>query len=430
MVRIGPNHVSISDPAAIPMIYGITSKFLKSDFYIPFAAKHEGTPLDTLFSTRDPSFHKYLKVPVAQKYSMTTIRQFEPMADECTALFFEAMHDLEGQKVDFGAWLQWYAFDVIAAMTFQARFGFMEKRKDVHGMIASIEKALMYGAMIGQVPGLHKWLLGNNLWLWILRNLFPNVPNPIVHIINITLREMERYEQDNAQKERTDFLALIRADMDAGKNTFTDRDILNHLSDNLDTTGISLRAIFYYLMKNPATYQKLISEIDEAQAQGKLSDFITCSESLQLPYLQAVMKEALRLHPGVQMLLERVVPEGGATVCGTYLSAGTIVGINPVVIHYSKEVFGSDVNSFRPERWLEASAEQLKLMDRSFFAFGHGSRTCIGKNISLLEMGKLVPQILREFDVEWASDNPEWSIKTYFFAKQDDFFTRLRTRRK
>ena len=52
-----------------------------------------------------------------------------------------------------------------------------------------------------------------------------------------------------------------------------------------DTTAISLRACFYYLIKTPRAYQKLVAEIDDADHAGKLSTFITYDECLKLPYL-------------------------------------------------------------------------------------------------------------------------------------------------
>lgn len=76
------------------------------------------------------------------------------------------------------------------------------------------------------------------------------------------------------------------------------------------------------------------------------------------------MKEAMRCHPGVSFPLERVVPDGGSTICGTYLKAGTIVGINPAVIHHDKTIYGEDAAKFRPERWIDSSEERLKIMDR------------------------------------------------------------------
>lgn len=77
------------------------------------------------------------------------------------------------------------------------------------------------------------------------------------------------------------------------------------------------------------------------------------------------MKEAMRCCPGVSMPLERLVPEGGAEFCGKYLPAGTVVGVNPVVIHHDKTIFGEDAASFRPERWTESGAERVKIMDRN-----------------------------------------------------------------
>lgn len=76
------------------------------------------------------------------------------------------------------------------------------------------------------------------------------------------------------------------------------------------------------------------------------------------------MKEAMRCHPVVSLPLERVVPEGGAVLCGTHLDAGTIVGINPVVLHHDRAIFGEDAAEFRPERWIESDEKNIKNMDR------------------------------------------------------------------
>ena len=76
------------------------------------------------------------------------------------------------------------------------------------------------------------------------------------------------------------------------------------------------------------------------------------------------MKEAMRLHPGVGFPLERIVPQGGATICGRYLPEGTNVSMAAPVIHHNKMVFGDDADDFRPERWLDADESQLKLMER------------------------------------------------------------------
>ena len=74
----------------------------------------------------------------------------------------------------------------------------------------------------------------------------------------------------------------------------------------------------------------------------------------------------MRLHPSIGFPLERVVPAGGAELCGQNLPEGTIVGVLPPLINRNREVFGGDSEAFRPERWSEASPDRLKLMERTY----------------------------------------------------------------
>ena len=78
-----------------------------------------------------------------------------------------------------------------------------------------------------------------------------------------------------------------------------------------------------------------------------------------MPYLQAVMKEAMRMHPAVGISMPRYVPSGGAEIGGRYYPEGTVVGVNAWVIHRDREVFGEDADVFRPERWLEGDSKEM-----------------------------------------------------------------------
>ncbi|KAJ6442534.1 Pisatin demethylase [Purpureocillium lavendulum] len=434
IVRTAPNVVSVSDPKAITTIYAIGTKFYKTGFYSVFDMWYKDTAMPSMFSVRDPAEHQALRRPVAQKFSMSSIKAMEPFADDCTDIFMEAMTDREGQDIDLGVWLQWYAFDVIAAITFHRRLGFMEKRVDVHNMIEDIGKALEVAALIGQVPSLHPWMMGNKWFAkFIAWQAVVKVPDPLRTVVKFTEECIEEYDQNPPEKDRPDFLGWLRQ-TNAKGDVMPDRQIVNHLANNLlagsDTTAISLRAIFYYLAQNPKCYQKAQREVDDADRDGLLSEHVTYAECLQLPYLQAAMKEAMRCNPGVSFPLERTVPSGGAEICGTHLSEGTIVGVNPAVIHHDTSVFGDDAGEFNPERWLTSDEERIKHMDRHLMTFGYGSRTCIGKNISIMEMGKLVPQVLRNFDLEWASPQKAWKVETFWFARQEGLIYRLTRRQR
>jgi cytochrome P450 len=72
------------------------------------------------------------------------------------------------------------------------------------------------------------------------------------------------------------------------------------------------------------------------------------------------------MHAGISHPLERVVPEGGANLSAQFFPAGTIVGMSAWVAHYNKDVYGQDAEEFRPERWLEADKEQLRIMERTW----------------------------------------------------------------
>ncbi|KAK3112406.1 hypothetical protein LTR53_011353 [Teratosphaeriaceae sp. CCFEE 6253] len=152
-----------------------------------------------------------------------------------------------------------------------------------------------------------------------------------------------------------------------------------------------------------------------------MGDPVTFQQAQQMPYLQAVIKEALRVHPAVGQPLSRIVPPGGAEIAGRYFPAGSSIGVNPWVLHRNPDVFGDDADAFRPDRWLDEDREEMLSMDQAIFTFGLGARTCIGKNISLLEMSKVIPQMYRQFDfVPLAGGRrTQYETENVWFVKQD-----------
>jgi cytochrome P450 len=89
-----------------------------------------------------------------------------------------------------------------------------------------------------------------------------------------------------------------------------------------DTTAVTLSSALYYLYMNPEKLEKLRHEIDQKAKQGTISDPLTFQEAQDMPYLQAVIKETLRIHPAVGTILPRVVPQGGMELSGIYFPEG------------------------------------------------------------------------------------------------------------
>lgn len=298
---------------------------------------------------------------------------------------------------------------------------------------ARLPRRQTYASQVGQVPIWHKFLMGNPL----LPILLPSMEG-WDKVLGFTLKAInavtggDTVSGEKATKDdeldlgtldrRGDMLSKWNALKLSEPDKISTRDLVVHLSTNIfagsDTTAIALRAVFYYLLKNPTKMQKLVLEIDSAFGSGQLSQPISFQESSNnLPYLQAVLKEALRIHPSVGLLLERHVPPGGATLCGQHVPEGTIVGINAWVTQHDRDVFPNP-EQFEPERWLEASEEQLKTMNQSFFAFGAGPRTCIGRHIAMMEMAKVVPEVLHNFELSLSTPEKEWETRNIWFVQQ------------
>jgi len=117
-----------------------------------------------------------------------------------------------------------------------------------------------------------------------------------------------------------------------------------------DSVGAVMTTIVFHLLQNAYSLQKLYGELLSANLTRP---YPRMGEIQNLPYLDACMWEAIRLHPAFALPFERVVPDGGITVLGHYLPAGTWIGGNAYVVNRHKKTFGADAEFWRPERWTE-----------------------------------------------------------------------------
>ncbi|KAL4889466.1 cytochrome P450, partial [Aspergillus ambiguus] len=411
IVRLAPNRYSISDPSVIRVIYGPGSKFSKSEYYDPFGAPR----LDhrDVFSERSNEKHAVERRKTSNMYAMSSLVSYEPFVDKVNGQFMTALARLarHGREFDLFTWMQFYAFDVIGEITFGRSFGLIEAGHDKDGLLhAAHVGSISYGSMMALVPELHPW------YLWF-QSVFP-IESHYRVLQRVIMREIGARMKGASASDRKDFLEKCVELNKAGKiDEFTMNNVIgSNVGAGSDTTGISMTAVIYFLMKHPDSLKKLRNELDTAAMEGHLSDPITFQEARKLPYLQATIKEALRMHAAVGQILSRVVPEGGVQLAGRHFPQGTVVGVNAWVIHGDETIWGKDADQFRPERWL-VEKEKLAFLEQHFLAFGAGARTCIGKNISLLEMTKLLPQLVRKFDFVPAGKS-EWTTSSGWFVKQ------------
>jgi cytochrome P450 len=148
---------------------------------------------------------------------------------------------------------------------------------------------------------------------------------------NGSLRQFAARECDERKGRGSDHRDILGALMDVKKQKpeeFDDNGVLSMAASNIfagsDTTGISIGAVVYNLCKNPECKEKLLNEVREAvQNEGlNATDNIPFKTGQAMPYLQACIYEALRMHPAVGMSLPRVVPQEGFEIDGVIIPAG------------------------------------------------------------------------------------------------------------
>lgn len=235
-------------------------------------------------------------------------------------------------------------------------------------------------------------------------------------------KDVEKAKDDTAHEDLLD--KFIQAKRD-NPEAISDKEILmlgiSMVFAGSDTTAWTLSAFFYYVLRTPGVYKRLVEEIRDMSVAG----LVPYTQTQKMPYLDACIKETFRMHPAGRFGSERIVPKEGATICGEYIPGGTVVLINAWPIHRRRDIWGDDVETFRPERWLE-DEEKAKKMNSSLSQFGHGNFICIGRWISMLEMYKLTAAMLNEFDVELIHPEREWKLLAGNFARPDAVDVRLR----
>ncbi|KAL1989438.1 hypothetical protein VTN49DRAFT_7249 [Thermomyces lanuginosus] len=172
-----------------------------------------------------------------------------------------------------------------------------------------------------------------------------------------------------------------------------------------DTTGTTLMHGSFYILKMPEIYRKLKAELLEAWPV--LSSPPSLSELERLPYLTAVLKESLRMSPGVASPLPRVVPPGGATICKTFIPGGTVVEMSSHFVHRDPTIFEKP-DEFIPDRWLGENAKDL---EKWLVPFSKGPRSCLGLNLAWAELYLCMAYVFRKFDIELDPSSPsklEW----------------------
>ncbi|KAB8255486.1 cytochrome P450 [Aspergillus pseudonomiae] len=416
VVRIAPNELVTSDPDAIQTLYGTKSLTTKTDFYLAFRPPWARFP--DHFSSEGGKQHGERRRIVSHVYTMTSILQSEKYIEKCIDIWLEKLGEMADSKKSFDL----YAYDVIGELYFSKMFGFLQAGGDHLGYIDATEDLVPVQFLAANMPTYVRGLF------MLTGFLFPKVRRALGALENLTdatnamLKDRLATLQSDSESEsqRQDILSkLLEISHKRGEELdFVLDDVkmesFGAFFAGSETTALTLSGILYHILRTPRVYAKLTAEIDAAVKCNQLSTpRISYNEAVKLPYLAACIKEGIRMHPITGVSFPRHAPSSGCMIGEHYIPGNARIGVNPGVMHFSKTIFGEDADRFRPERWIDGDASR---MDRHIMQFGMGARTCLGKNISMCEIYKAIPELLRSFAFELGCDE-EIQTTSYWLYK-------------
>ena len=436
-VRIGPKQLAVCHPEAIETIFGAKNGrvWRKGGFYDGFDSHYPNSRADG-FSERDEAKNTERRRLIAGLYAQGNVLSYEPRVDRVIDLFYRKMEIFceSEEPADISLWLKRYTFDVIGEI-FHGRedgFGMVREGRDYNQWCYLMEVMPDIGASITYIPWAFRYLyLASQLVYKSGRDGVKGMLDIVKQAERATHERWKAMQQGHEYPHDDILTGLLEIVQEKGtKVQWTVEDVVTEVWSTIwagsDTTASALTSIFYHLHKAPDKLEKLRREIDGAFRDGRLSYPIRFNDARKLPYLHAVVVESMRVHPSIGLGLPREVPSEGADICGTFVPGDVEVIMNPAAVQFDKRGFGEDAHEWIPERWYRDEAA-VKQMERAMLRFGHGPRMCIGRHISEVEMYKLLPTILREFEFKLLVHH--WEVWSGWFHRTSNVICKVKRRR-
>ncbi|KAG7091834.1 hypothetical protein E1B28_008239 [Marasmius oreades] len=426
VVRVGPNKVFFNDLSSTRNVYSI-HKFDKSDYYKSLLTNEN----DHAMTTLEHAPHSMRRKGYAPHYNPVNLARFQPEMHEPTLELVNHLEKLDGKSpLECLALFRNLMVEVIVSTSYGYRLG------AVHKLALEAEDPLSVAISDFPKRGILRSVVPTWAWKFVCR--IPNARWRQMCDSDKIMAEFvsERVYQTRAQMtstEKTDYSdekvpmlhRLLNYRYSTTNENMPDNDIISehmgHMIAGSDTTSTSLSYFLWELTRRPDIAKKLQAELDEVMHDPRVIPDISVLQ--ELPYLNAFIKEGLRVYSAVPSPLERVVPssssKSGAAnesfdLMGFEVPPGTIVATQAWSMHRNPSVFPSP-ETFMPERWLETEApgtsERIARMMQYLMPFGTGTRVCGGQNVAQMMMKIVIATIVRNFDVVAAAETNDQSME-------------------
>ncbi|USP74920.1 cytochrome P450 [Curvularia clavata] len=350
----------------------------KSPFYDIFSS---GFKHSCVGSERDTKKHGSMRRMLSAAFSQRALLEQETMVSGTIDRFVEIIGKKSiTEPLNMTKWYEMVSFDILGEMAFGESFH-------------SIETEHLY--FITLVDNLSRLPFA----VAISRVLFPSMLLAKNHNSEFSRKQVEK--RLSSRSSRKDFLTHLVQKVRDGE--VEQEEMTAHVSTLAiaggETVSTFLAGTTFFLLNKPSTMKKLTTEIRDA---FPTYDTINAQRAQQLPYLQAVIQEGLRMYPPGSQGFPRISP--GFELHGKYVPQGVEVYTSAWTVTHDPQYWENPME-FAPERWLDNDSQDIREASQPFSL---GPRGCLGRNFAYMEMFLLLAKMLWRYDLELVNKDVGW----------------------
>ncbi|KAJ6111538.1 hypothetical protein N7523_007599 [Penicillium sp. IBT 18751x] len=395
IVRTGPNRVDVCDINAVKEIHKTNSRFLKSAWYRTLLPNG----IENVFSTTDPYFHSTRRRLLASPISDSSLHQHEGLIEGRVRMAISKMAKENKSRgvADVFKWWLFMATDIIGELSFGESFRMLEAGEKTQYSL-DLERVSALQPIRTTFPTMVK--LGNYFPLPIFKHTQECGKRMAMYASQSVDRYKKMIDENPSNPKKTLFTKLFDTEKSGVSSDDIKKEAQGYIVAGSDTTAVTLTYLTYAVCGDSRIRDKLAAEV------AALSEPIHDNDLRNLPYLNMVINETLRLHTAVPFGLPRTVPSEGANFNGYLLPSGVTVSTQSYSLHRDPTVF-PDPFDFKPERWENPTKEMKDIS----IPFGGGSRICMGIHLARMELRLGTALFFREFPKARRSDKEGMSAR-------------------
>ncbi|CDM31323.1 hypothetical protein DTO013E5_30 [Penicillium roqueforti] len=394
VLRVAPNELSFASVSSWKSIYGHRPGGMiptKSEFYDMYGSGFNSLCIG---SERDPEKHRQMKSFLSAAFSTKALLEQEPLVSQTVDAFITRLGNDGGSEtkgLDMTKWTEMVAFDILGEMAFGQSFECII-RGEPHYWQEMILKHLYFITVADNLRRLP-------FALTLARFLAP--------VLTAVRNKHSQFTRDKVAERMTnknlrkDFMSNLISKVESGE---VDREEMTAHASTLiiaggETVATFLAATVYYLLKTPEVYKAMREEI---RNRFPTYESINATSAQQLPYLQAVINEGLRIYPPGSQGFPRLSP--GLAIDGEWIPEGTEIYTSAWTVTHNPQMF-KDPMKFDPNRWLNEKSTDIK---ESSQPFSLGPRGCLGRNFALMELNLILSKLCWKYDMELMDQSLDW----------------------